>query len=673
MKTAVKTRPIFPVKTPPKSKYFIDKEGNLVFKADTGERLKIQPKDRLFYIDLFCGAGGVSTGVIRAGAKVIMCINHDPIAISSHKQNHRNVIHAVEDIRNFDLSELVGLTNLIRLFNPDAKIVLWASLECTHFSKAKGGDHRDEDSRTLANHLFRYIEEINPDYIDIENVVEFMSWGPLRIKCAKHHEDRSDLSWDGRFEYKIYKLKGKKDPRYSGLTNPESKSKKMIGCDQVLKDRCELEMKFVPHYRMVPKSKDKGKFYLQWIQHIKDTFGYDYDYRILNSADFGAITSRKRYFGQFKKPGLSFTWPKPTHSKNPEKSGLFSGLKKWRAVRPALDLEDEGKSIFNREKPLSPNSYNRIYNGLIKHVGDGKEPAFITKWMSGNKLNKSIDETFPTVTTMNHFGIVTPEFLMKYHGNGENTLSVHGPASTLTTKDRLAKLQIIWLDKQYRGQLNHQSVESPAGSILTNDKHCLMQCFVMNNFTSGGEHSSVDSPLGSITTVPKANIVHAEQWLMNHTYNNVGSGIEQPAPTLLASRKHFYLMNPQWSSKGNTLERPCFTLIARMDKAPPILVDATEGQGAILIYEDDLEIVKKIKLFMAHYGIVDIKMRMLKVKELLKIQGFGDSYILKGNQSMQKKFIGNSVEVNLAKKKVAARLDYLNSLYKVNNPESISA
>ena len=46
---------------------------------------------------------------------------------------------------------------------------------------------------------------------------------------------------------------------------------------------------------------------------------------------------------------------------------------------------------------------------------------------------------------------------------------------------------------------------------------------------------------------------------------------------------------------------------------------------------------------MVLYEIVDIKMRMLKVKELLKIQGFPDKYVLKGNQSQQKKFIGNSV------------------------------
>src|SRR5690606_2304782 len=120
----------------------------------------------------------------------------------------------------------------------------------------------------------------------------------------------------------------------------------------------------------------------------------------------------------------------------------------------------------------------------------------------------------------------------------------------------------------------------------------------------------------------------------------------------------------QYESKGNDLDRPCFTLIARMDKMPPYLMEASEGVGAILIYEDDSEIMQKIKLFMAYHGIIDIKMRMLKVAELLRIQGFGDGYVLKGTQTDQKRFIGNAVEVNLAKHKVKARILILSELVK---------
>lgn len=141
-------------------------------------------------IDLFCGFGGTTTGFedamyvgpdgkLHQVCKVIACVNHDPKAIKSHWMNHPHVKHFEEDIRTLDLTELVFVLNHYRKLYPNAKVVLWASLECTNFSKAKGGQPRDADSRTLAEHLFRYQEALNPDYIKIENVVEFMSWGPL--------------------------------------------------------------------------------------------------------------------------------------------------------------------------------------------------------------------------------------------------------------------------------------------------------------------------------------------------------------------------------------------------------------------------------------------------------------------------------------------------------------
>jgi DNA (cytosine-5)-methyltransferase 1 len=91
------------------------------------------------------------------------------------------------------------------------------------------------------------------------------------------------------------------------------------------------------------------------------------------------------------------------------------------------------------------------------------------------------------------------------------------------------------------------------------------------------------------------------------------------------------------------VDAPCFTLLASMDKIPPYLVTTEEGFVAIEVYDTDSEYMRKIKEFMAMYGIVDIKMRMLKINELLKIQGFPDGYVLKGTQANQKKFIGNSV------------------------------
>lgn len=534
-------------------------------------------------IDLFCGAGGTTTGFANTNGlvKVIAAVNHDKNAIVSHWQNHPEVKHFEEDIRTLDLAELIALVKHYRSIYPNAKIILWASLECTNFSKAKGGQPRDADSRTLADHLHRYIIGLNPDIIQIENVVEFMSWGPL---------DEN----------------GK------------------------------------------PISKKSGLDWMRWRKEICEMGYYD-EWKELNSADFGAYTSRNRLFGMFAKDQNWIRFPEPTHLKNPGKGGLFAAAEKWKPVKEVLDFDDEGNSVFGRKKDLSPKTMDRIYAGLIKYVANG-DTSFIAKYYSGKPEGKvisvhqpagtiktsdgqsliqanfllkynstdkngkhtppSIEEPCPVIAAQNRLGIVNTCFLAKYYGNGYNIQSVNEPAGTIPTKDRFMKVHAAWLDKQFTGPVNHQSVNQPSGSILPNDKHALINARFLTNFT----------------------------------YKTKGTNTESPAPTLVASRRHYYLVNPQWGSKtAQSVEKPCFTLIARMDKAPPSLVITQAGEMAIEMLETDCESTVKIKKFMAAYGIVDIKMRMLKVPELLKIQGFPDGYKLHGTQTDQKKFIGNSV------------------------------
>ncbi len=89
---------------------------------------------KLLYIDLFCGAGGTSTGVERARlhgekcAKVIACVNHDPNAIKSHAANHPRTKHFTEDIRTLDMQPLQNIVDKERAKDPDAIIVLWHRL-----------------------------------------------------------------------------------------------------------------------------------------------------------------------------------------------------------------------------------------------------------------------------------------------------------------------------------------------------------------------------------------------------------------------------------------------------------------------------------------------------------------------------------------------------------------
>lgn len=524
---------------------------------------------KLLYIDLFCGAGGTSTGVESAKinglqcAKVIACVNHDANAIASHAANHPDSLHFTEDIRTLDLSPMVSYTNKMKTMYPEASTVLWASLECTNFSKAKGGQARDADSRTLAEHLFGYIEALNPDYIQIENVEEFMGWG--------------DMTDSGK-----------------------------------------------------PISSDKGKSYLRWVKNVKK-YGYRFQHKILNAADFGAYTSRKRFFGIFAKPGLPIVWPEQTHSREAQ-CDLFKNTRKWKPVKDVLDFTDEGESIFTRKKPLSDKTLERIYAGLIKFVAGGKD-AFLSKYYSGhpNSKNFSIDGPAHSITTIDHHSLVSCKFLAAYYGNGINCSSIASPCPTVPTKDRFNYVSPKFIDQQF----------------------------------GNSKPASIEQPLGALTQNPKYNIV--SPWIMNTNFSNVGSSINDPAQTVTANRKWHYLMNPQFRSSGGDVNNPCFTLIARMDKMPPYFVSVDGGYyhhdifgwvkkaiktGPVFIFkeiETACPIIEKILNFMTLYGIVDIKMRMLRIPELKRIMGFPENYVLIGTQADQKKFIGNAVEVTMAR------------------------
>ncbi|WP_290169708.1 DNA cytosine methyltransferase [uncultured Muribaculum sp.] len=541
---------------------------------------------QLLYVDLFCGAGGTSTGVNSARlngqscASMVACVNHDPKAIASHAANHPEALHFTEDIRTLDLSPLVAHLNKCRIENPEALTALWASLECTNFSKAKGGQPRDADSRTLAEHLFRYIEALDPDYIQIENVEEFMSWG--------------DLDENGK-----------------------------------------------------PISRDKGRAYMRWVGKVK-SYGYDFEYRILNAADYGAYTSRKRFFGIFARHSLPIVFPEPTHSKNGE-SGLFGCMKKWKPVREVLDFEDEGRSIF-RDKPLSEKTLTRIYAGLIKFVAGGKK-SFLIKYNSVNQktgkyIPPSVDEPCPTVATQGRLALGSVAFLSKQFSGApdDKNISVDGPAGTITTIDHHAFVSVHY------GNGFNTSVEAPAATLTTHDRMALVQTNFLDMQYGNSKPSSVESVAGTVTTNPKHHLVTVKPWLMDTNFANVGSSIDEPSRVITANRKHHYLMNPQFTSSGGSVDSPCFTLIARMDKMPPYLIATESGQIAIEIYESDSPMTVKIKEFMALYGIVDIKMRMLKIQELKLIMGFPEDYVLIGTQADQKKFIGNAVEVTIARK-----------------------
>lgn len=135
--------------------------------------------------DLFAGGGGTTSGAFMIpDLYVAWALNHDMIAIKTHAANHPETKHYQADIRTQNVKEL------------DKVDVLWASLECTEHSKAKGGKNKKEGSFTLGWELLRYINHCDPAIVMIENVPEFVRWGELRNgKRVKGKEGLAYIKW----------------------------------------------------------------------------------------------------------------------------------------------------------------------------------------------------------------------------------------------------------------------------------------------------------------------------------------------------------------------------------------------------------------------------------------------------------------------------------------------
>ncbi len=598
-------------------------------------------------IDLFCGAGGVTTGIEKAKykglkcANVIACINHDPIAIASHKANHRGVLHFTEDIKTFDVTKFPA-------WSPGAIKVLWASLECTNFSNAKGGMPRDADSRTLAEHLFRYISHLDPDYILIENVREFMSWGPLDLngKPISKEKGIDYVKWVKkvkRYGYK-YEFRILNCADYGAHTS----RKRLFICFA----KKELPMIFP----LPTHAKKAGKGLKKW-KAVK---------QVLDFNDEGESI---------------FTRKKPLSEKTLER--IYAGLEKYVAggddkwivkynsacnntsVNKGSSVEEPSPTITTMPG-VGVASVNKAF--LVSHLSDNPksidepfytittqpqheiiniEKAFVAQYNSGSDKNrvKGIDEPCNTIPTNNRFALVQAKFLVNYNHSSKCD-SIESPAPVILTHDKLALASPEFMVKYHKTGKNISSVDDPSSTITTKDRQALIQpkFFIDEQYTNS-RPVSIHKPSNAIVGNPKQKLVQVDQaFMLDTNFNNTANSVNAPAPSILASRHHRYLVNPQWFSEAAySVDDPCFTLIARMDKAPPYLVQTETGETVIEIYDNDSECTKKIKLFMAAYGIVDIKLRMLRIHELLAITGLPKSYKLKGNQSDQKKFIGNAV------------------------------
>lgn len=251
----------------------------------------------------------------------------------------------------------------------------------------------------------------------------------------------------------------------------------------------------------LPIKRLKGKTYLAFISAL-ESLGYAVEARVINAADYGDPTTRKRLFIMARR-GKPVCWPEPTHAKNTAGTLMDGPAHPWRPAREIIDWSIPGQSIFAREKPLSENTMRRIAAGLRKYC----DLPFIVR-MNGTKddsINSSaisIDSPVPTVVgSATHLYLAQP-FLVQYHGDkagSERTASLDNPLQTIDTSNRLGLVEpfIVTLNHG-RDDNRAYSLDDPMRAITSADVWGLVSPFLVK-YNGTGETCSVDEPLDTVT------------------------------------------------------------------------------------------------------------------------------------------------------------------------------
>lgn len=416
-------------------------------------------------VDLFCGAGGTSTGLAQAckrrGYKLrLLAINHWEIAIATHETNHTHAEHLCMNVDQVDPRKVV----------PSGKLdLLIASPECTHHSNARGGRPMNDQSRASAWLVLRWCETLDVKNVLIENVPEFESWGPLGT--------------NGR-----------------------------------------------------PLKKRKGETFLAFLNALK-SLGYNVDYKILNAANYGDPTTRRRLFILARKGRRQIEWAEPTHTPDGATT-LFGKTKKWRAAREIIDWEQKGESIFARKKPLSENTMRRIMAGLKKFGGASFIVPFFGEYEGKSPRAHDLGKPLPTVTSHGAGGLAEP-FIVQLNGTKADQLertarSVDEPMPTVVGANHLYLAEPFVIGQQ--SGATPRSVKEPLPTIAGAGAIALVEPYIVNlehTGANGAQVRSTKEPLPVITTAPRIGIAQPFIVPLNHGKNDIRThDVDKPMPTI---------------------------------------------------------------------------------------------------------------------------------------------
>lgn len=440
-----------------------------------------------------------------------------------------------------------------------------------------------------------------------------------------------------------------------------------------------------------PVKKLAGTTFRKFIDQLTE-LGYTVEYRELIAADYGAPTSRKRFYMVARCDGKPIVWPKPTHSK----TGA-NGLPKWRSAAEIIDWSLPCPSVFASKaeimdryglkavRPLAKNTMRRVIRGVDKFTIRSGKPFFViqqkfqnaaqniekplttvtavgahelckpllapvTVTNTSNSVGGTVGAPVHTVTTAGNQMLVTPSLVsIGQTGGGDRIRDLREPVPTTVSKQEacLVSPSLIQYHTEQTESVRASGLGTPIHTVDASNRYGLT-CANLVEYYTGGRPLDVQDPMHTVTSHDREAVVAAH--VVKFKGDNLGHGADEPMQTVTTSAGEFAV---------------CKVYLAKMHGGDelgywPLIRDLLNEFCGYTLAEDE---VLLLEISGALYYIADIGLRMLSPRELYNAMGFPPDYIIdrdyEGNEykkSAQVARCGNAVCPPVASALVRANL-----------------
>ena len=416
-----------------------------------------------------------------------------------------------------------------------------------------------------------------------------------------------------------------------------------------------------PVRRGHPVKSKSGQTFCRWVSQLKD-LGYAVDWRELVAADYGAPTTRKRFFLVARCDGQPIMWPESTHAPA-DSAAVMEGRKKpWRSAAEIIDWSLPCPSIFDTRKqireryglsaqrPLRPNTMRRVIRGVDKFAIKNPAPFLVVVNHTGDFRGQEADAPLKTVTAKHGYGVASPVMVPLTVTNTTNSVGAGAgdPIHTVTTAgNQMMIAPTLTAIGQTGGGERGRKITEPTHTQVSKAEECVIAPSLIQYHTEQSEHVRGQEITGPIMTIDAANRYGLTAASLVKYYGNDqhGQNVRSPLHTITAKDREGVTLEHMakfyGTEFGEPMTRPLSTVTAsgahhgvvttRISKAEPgvglghwpeirDLLNEYCGYGLgpddVILFEIDG----------AAYFMEDIGLRMLTPRELYMANGFPVDY-----------------------------------------------